>query len=445
MKHSKKLSLSGANSQIFSSFVKVLTFFGVGKLVGALKELVLAWRFGVGPVMDSYVYAFSIALWLPTFWQGLTFIVGVPALKSVEKQDYVSNTFRNQFFGMAILFGSCASFLIAIIALFTIMVGLSGTMSVDANNGYMLLTLSPLVLFAVIAAYLSSLLISRGNHINSLIEGVPSLVIIVLLLLMFGSHARNTGIDSWLLALVTVIGFVVQTLCLYLIIKHLKLDLKPVIKLNSPVWTTFRQGISIMVVSQGLMSIIPLIDVFFALRLQEGMLSVYGYCQRLLLLATSLAGIAIARATLPVFSDKTLDVSIIFASAKKWSAIFFVVGVIGMFIASYFREFFVQLLFERGEFDHHDTAIVAKMLGYGLYQLPFFMAGIVCVQYLASQKRYSIILYSSIIALLIKLVAGFVLTNMYGLAGLFLSTMAVYAGTYLFFLYILMFRSHAAI
>ena len=89
----------------------------------------------------------------------------------------------------------------------------------------------------------------------------------------------------------------------------------------------------------------------------------------------------------------------------------------------------VKLLFQRGAFDARATAAVSDAVRYGLWQLPFYFAGIVLVQWYAANERFREILVITGSALVVKTAANFLLAPTLGVNGIMLSTVAMYALT----------------
>ena len=52
-----------SNARILSGFLWVSLFLFLGKIAGAAKEMVVAWRYGVSPIVDAYVFVFNMLAW----------------------------------------------------------------------------------------------------------------------------------------------------------------------------------------------------------------------------------------------------------------------------------------------------------------------------------------------------------------------------------------------
>lgn len=71
-------SIPPAHLSIVKNMMIVAIFVGVGKLFGALKEVVVAYYFGISQVLDAYNIAFTWVTWAPVVWQGVVVFASVP-------------------------------------------------------------------------------------------------------------------------------------------------------------------------------------------------------------------------------------------------------------------------------------------------------------------------------------------------------------------------------
>jgi peptidoglycan biosynthesis protein MviN/MurJ (putative lipid II flippase) len=85
------------------------------------------------------------------------------------------------------------------------------------------------------------------------------------------------------------------------------------------------------------------------------------------------------------------------------------------------------MLFERGAFTAQDTALVTDVFRWGVLQIPFYFTGLVLVQLLASQGRYTIIAVLAASNLAVKVLLNLSLSAWMGVAGIALATGVMYA------------------
>jgi peptidoglycan biosynthesis protein MviN/MurJ (putative lipid II flippase) len=87
----------------------------------------------------------------------------------------------------------------------------------------------------------------------------------------------------------------------------------------------------------------------------------------------------------------------------------------------------IRLLFQRGAFSAADTAGVVQAFRWGVLQLPFYFAGIVVVQLIASANDYRKFLYIGVINFVTKVAANFLLIPVLGIGGALLATSVMHA------------------
>jgi peptidoglycan biosynthesis protein MviN/MurJ (putative lipid II flippase) len=123
--------------------------------------------------------------------------------------------------------------------------------------------------------------------------------------------------------------------------------------------------------------------------------------------------------------------------AYSWAKWVFVAGGIAAVIGWFGSDLVVSLLFERGEFKEQNTAEVAAVLKYSMFQIPFFMFSLTLANLMASKENYRILFFSSVNALTLKIVSAAVLIPLIGMLGLVMSTTIMYLGNSLLFFFVL--------
>jgi peptidoglycan biosynthesis protein MviN/MurJ (putative lipid II flippase) len=171
------------------------------------------------------------------------------------------------------------------------------------------------------------------------------------------------------------------------------------------------------------MSFIGIIDQFFAAHLGTGAIATLSYANRILALILGLGAMAVARATLPVFSQaQAQGGGHLHRVATHWARILFMLGVVAMIVSWWLAPWAVELLFERGAFTARDTQTVTEVFRYGLAQLPFYFAALVLVSLLVSQNKYHVVTVIGALNLVIKIASSAVIVPYFGVNGLMIST-----------------------
>jgi peptidoglycan biosynthesis protein MviN/MurJ (putative lipid II flippase) len=271
-------------------------------------------------------------------------------------------------------------------------------------------------------------MLAAGRHINTLLEGMPALVILIALLAF-----PDGGTEP--LAWGTLVGFALHLASLATSLARRGEIEAPRFTHQSLQWPAFWQGFGIMLVGQGLMSFTGIIDQFFAAPLGTGAIATLSYANRILALMLSLGATAVARATLPVFSQtQAQGGGQLRRVATYWVRLLFVLGVVAMLVGWWLAPWAVKLLLERGAFTARNTEAVTEVLRYGLAQLPFYFASLVLASLLASQRKYRVLAVIGTLNLVIKIAANSLSISYFGISGLVIATSVMTGLSLLFFI-----------
>lgn len=418
---------SGANSRIARGVGVVAVFTVIGRLAGALKEMAVAYRFGVSEVVDAYTLAFTMATLAPVIWAVVLVSVYIPLSRRLAEHE--RDAFVGQLMGLTVLLGGTAALIVGV--LLPLLVPYIWTdLSLNSQRyvQQLFIGFAPIVLGMFVAALLAAKLLALEHHSNTLMEALPSLCIAAVVLLFPHQESISPFIYGGIL------GVIAQVLGLHLILKSGGHTSKLAFGFNAAGWQRFRNAIGLMVLGQFILSFGIPIDFYFASQFGEGAVSSYGYAYRILVLFLTLGATVIGRAILPVLSDtqaRTEKNRIAF----KWMMLLFYGGCFAALVGWFFMPVMVQLLFERGAFTADNTREVTHIIRFGLLQLPAYFAGIVIVQLLLSQEKFFVIFLSSITGITIKLVAGYFGAKMFGLPGIMGSWFFVYGVNLVFLAY----------
>ncbi|RXZ43458.1 murein biosynthesis integral membrane protein MurJ [Crenobacter cavernae] len=407
--------------RIVHGMVWVASFLLLSKLVGALKEMAIAWRYGISSTVDAYLFVFNLVSWPVSVWMSVLSVVLIPIVARIRHESPSDlPQFRAQLLGVALLVGLV---LLAFSSWGLPALLSSGWLGLPDNTVRLALAMTPILVWltglGVLVSLYSTWTMSAGRHANTLLEGMPALAILLGVLLTGGIEPLLWG---------TVTGTLVQLACLVGPFAGRKEMERPDFRLSSPWWSPFRQGFSVMMVGQLLMSLTGIIDQFFAAHLGEGAISTLGYANRILSLLLGLGATAISRATLPIFSQAHARGDMqVRAIALRWAKGMFGLGICGLLIGWLLAPAIVALLFQRGVFTEADTQRVSEIFRISLFILPFYFSGLVLVSFLASHGKQKQIAMVATVNLLVKIAACFALVPYLGLAGLIVATAVMQA------------------
>lgn len=427
-----RLSALGSDHRQLARGLLVVGFFVlVGKFAGASKEIAVAWRYGVSETVDAYLFVFNLLQWPIGIIAGVIGAVLVP-LAARLRQDSPQDTprFRSELLGGTLLVSLGLGVGASLFLPWFVQqpwVGLNETQGARASE--MAVWLAWVLPLAMVARLLAAWTMAANRHLNTLLEGAPALAILVAVLLMGGTAPLIWG---------TLAGFLVQVVLLFLPLAFRGEAEAPAFVFRSRHWRSFFAGFGLMLVGQGLMSLVDIIDQFFAARLGTGALSTLGYSTRILSLILGLGTIAIGRAALPVLSRSHAEgVAGIERTAIQWAGLLFGIGILIMATGFWLAPTIVEVLFERGRFTNEDTERVMGLLRYAVVQVPFYFGSIILSYALLSQQRYREIMMLAAVSVAVKLALASLMVPLLGLAGLLLATAGVYFVTGVLMIWIL--------
>lgn len=401
----------------------------VGKLVGAAKEMAIAWRYGVSDIVDAYVYLFNLVNWPVSVCFSVLTVILLPLVakaKNDEPQDL--SLFNRELFGLMLLSG-CGFGLAMWLGLPLLFdagwAGLSGRALVAART--MLAPLCVMVPFGMLISYFSAWMMARGFHRNTLMEALPALLILIALLAP-GHLFKEPLVWG------SVLGFAVQAVALALALRNSGELLVPAFSFRSSAWNGFWRSLGIMALGQVFISSTTVIDQFFAAQVGQGAISSLNYANRVVTIILSLGGLAISRATLPIFSEVAAkgDVDAVRKLAFHWSKIMAGLGLLGSVLIWFLAPWIVATLFQHGAFTAYNTAKVAEVLRFYVVHVPIYFYALVMAAALSSRKQYFPLAITGVIALVIKPLSTVVLIHFMGVNGVALSTAFLYIATSLY-------------
>lgn len=400
----------------------VALFSVVASTARVAQDAAIAWRYGATPVVDAYHLLLSLVNWPAAVALAMLTLL-VPATEAAlhRKAGGEAALWRSEMFGWAMLVSALALPL-AWWALHLLTA--SGLVGLQAHAAALAVSGVPLIVMAVplglMGAVLSAWLIASGRHVLTLLEALPPLV---MMMLVFAS-------SGLVLFWGTATGIAVQLLTMAYVL-HITQGLpKPRLTLDCGEWTALRRSALTLLAGQMLFALTPLVDPFFAARLGEGQIATLSYANRLVLGLLSLVGLGLQRAGLPLLVHVMATTP---EQARRivlrWSAAAALAGLLIGLVIAVSADPLVALIFERGQFTAQSREQVAKLLRYGMLQVPLFLVGLVIVTALASERAIGFLALVTGVGLLTKVACSALLVPVLGVPGLLLATALMYAAT----------------
>lgn len=408
---------------IGKGMLSVAIFMFVARLIGAFKEIIVAWRYGANSEIDAYLYVWNLINLPISIWYSLISVVLIPLYAKLKLNDNKElSHFRSEFYGFTILVSVAVAVGFALI--------FRSEESLSDFGGLPLKTariasqmVIPLALLAPLGFFISLFsteTMARKHHANTLLEGFPPLVL-GLFLIIYDQQSFYPLIWG------SIVGFGFQMLFLGIYLHRLDGLPLPCLTFKSSSWFFFRKAFGIMLLGQVIMAVTGVIDQLYAAGLSEGTIAELGYANRLLGLILSLGATTFSRAALPV-----LSVPIIKDKIRRrhlvghWAAFLFLIGVLAFALLCPLAPIIVRMLYERGAFTARNTVQVVSIFRWGLLQIPFYFAGLVYVAQVAATNNYVYLTIVAVISLVVKIAGNSIAIPYLGVAGLMLSTSVMY-------------------
>jgi putative peptidoglycan lipid II flippase len=291
------------------------------------------------------------------------------------------------------------------------------------------LLLAPLALFAAVTPMLVSVLnASRRFWITSL---APAAVPVFVVLGLAVSVAVGAGSDSrgiWIISISTLLGTILQlALLLGAFARSEKIPL-PRWRGFSPEMKRSFHAYAPVLVGSLLITASGFVDQVMAASLAPGSLAALSYGGKMTSLLSSAGAIAIGTAAFPEFSRLLVENRNAAAMACLWQLIRFValIGIPAAALIFLLSRPLTAILFQRGAFSASDTVAVAGIQAMYALQLPWYVAGMVVVRFLAALGASKTILAIAAANLALKVLLNVILMRYIGIRGLALSTSIVY-------------------
>ncbi len=423
----------GAKNQgIFKAATWIAVIILFSKIIGFLRDVVIANYYGTGIVSDAYFYAYQIPALLVVILGGVggPFHSATVAIFSKLIPDYTSrpsdyvkklfNTFETvTFIIFALLALVCFIFPDKIIGIIVS----SGSEELIKIASLHLKIMSPLVLIGAMMGIYYGILVTYKHYLLPNIS--PSFVSVGIILTLLIFKNDTSGIH---LALGTLIGgilqFIVQTPAVrklgygfvFTLSKYKDANFKEITELLLPAFLSSTIG------QFGLY-----VDMFFSSGLQEGAWTSLGYANRIFQFPTGLLLTAILVPLFPLFSR--------LVGEKKYeeTAEYFTKGVGSLFFISCFFVALISIIrfdaiavaLERGAFTHESTIQVANILFVITFSLLPYVFRDSATRLLYAFNDSKIPFITALLAIFLKIFFNSILVKEYGIYGISMSTVII--------------------
>ena len=346
----------------------------ISRLLGYVRDILIAVFLGAGPLADAFFVAFRIPnTFRRLFSEGTFNAAFVPSYSSVLGNKKESQKFANNIFTLLIV---GLFFLVLVIEImmpifvFLIAPGFES----DYQKMELAITLTritfPFLMFISLASFFSAILNSHNKF--AVASAVPIILNILLIGVLIFGKILNDQLVYYLSYAVTISGFL-QLIFLYFFTKKYfspKLNLS--FKIDNKVKLFFKKLLP-SIFSSGVTQINILVGTIIA-SFQASAVSYLYYADRIYQINLAIAGIAIGTVILPqlskhVQSDKKDKINLIQNKALELSLFLSIPATLALLIAS---QEIISSLFGYGSFNELSVINSAKALFYFAIGLPAF-------------------------------------------------------------------------
>ena len=346
----------------------------ISRLLGYLRDVLIAVFLGAGPLADAFFVAFRIPnTFRRLFSEGTFNAAFVPSYSSLNDNKKKSQKFANNIFTLLVI---GLFFLVLIIEImmplfvFLIAPGFEG----DYQKMELAITLTritfPFLIFISLASFFSAILNSHNKF--AVASATPIILNILLIGVLLFGKILNDELVYYLSYAVTISG-ILQLIFLYFFVKkYLSLKISLSFKIDNKVKLFFKKLLP-SIFSSGVTQINILVGTIIA-SFQASAVSYLYYADRIYQINLAIAGIAIGTVILPQLSkhvqnNKKDKINLIQNKALELSLFLSIPAALALLIAS---EEIISSLFGYGSFSELSVMNSAKALFYFAIGLPAF-------------------------------------------------------------------------
>lgn len=415
------------NRRILSAVMAVGFASLMVKGVSFFKEIVVAFYFGRDRSLDIFLIAFA----LPTF--GISVLGG--AIQSSFTPTYLDMLHKEGREASRTLLGSVSLVYVGILFLAAILMALGAPWLLHAlasgfsaaeltQTRHIFYMLVPILVCSSVAQLYTSLLAAEHKFTLPALASVTTPVCTMAALLI---AYRSLGIYSLVLA--TTVGAFLEVL------------VSASLMVRTRVVPTFAWGGFTPELKQVFAQFFPLIagtvlmagtmitDQAMAAMLPAGAVSALNYGNKLPAVANTLISGAVGTAVLPYFSRMIAggDWNGLLATYNSFVRFTFIATLPIAVLLIALSYFIIRTVFQHGAFSTSDTQVVTYVQMCLLLEIPFYTVGMLAVRMIAALKKTVVLVWGALISLALNVILNYLFMQIWGVAGIALSTSVVYA------------------
>ncbi|MDZ8184592.1 MAG: lipid II flippase MurJ [Nostoc sp. ChiSLP02] len=431
----KKLTSGSVNRKILSAAITVAFGTGLVKVMAALKEIVIAWKFGTGDELDAFLIALLVPEFIINVVAGSFNAALIPTYIRVREQQGIKAAQR--------LFSGATVWSLGLLGITTIFIVASAPQYLpQLASGFsaekisltfkLLCVISPIVMLTGVVTIWSAVLNAGERFALTALSPIITPIITIVLLLFgakfWGVFALGVGLVGGAFLEITLLGIALRRQKVSLLPRWYGFDdnLRQVASQYAP-----------MIAGGFLMCSTGIVDQAMAATLLPGSVAALNYGNRLTAFPITLMTQALSTAVIPYFSKMVAHEDWVGVSQtlKRYMKSIFAAALPIALLLIIFSEPIVKILFQRGLFTANDTQLVANIQAFNALQIPLRGPGILVVRFISATRSNQILMWGSGFNLTINIVLDYLFIQWLGVAGIALSTSCVYIFSFFFLLF----------
>ena len=433
----KGLADGSVNHRIFSAAVIVALGTIAVKLVAMPKEIMVAYRFGAGDVLDAFLVAFLIPSFAINVVADSFNGAFIPVFVRVREQEGAKAA--NRLLSSVLLVTFVVLVAVAVVlayvgppALSLITAEFSPLKKALTLELYNLLL--PVTVIHGMVVLCAAVLNASGRFgLAALTPAATPLAII--LFLIAGASRWGIHVVAW----GTLAGTLTELALLCVALKRKGFELTPAWHgFDAPLRAVMGQYFPMVAAGFATCSTL-IVDQGMAAWLEPGSVAALNFGSKVPTLLTSVGAIALGTAVLPQFSKLVAsgDFAGIRHTLRSYLLLILVVTIPVTLVCILASEPIVSLLFERGAFSATDRLLVAEVQRFYFLTFPSYIVCILGVRLLSALAKNYWLAIGSVLNFTVNVVGNYVLMRIFGVAGIALSTAIVLTVSAIFIFWVL--------
>jgi putative peptidoglycan lipid II flippase len=413
--------------------ISILTL--VCQLVALVKELWVAARFGTSDSLDAFIMAMVIPTFVINVISGSFHSAFIPEYIYIREKGSLKeaqNLFSNVTAYSLILLLMISIIVIFLSHLFLPILASGFHTEKLALTQTFLYWLIPVIIIQGIIVLWSAVLNACNRFILTAIVPVFLPLSIIIILVTIGSQW-----SVFSLVIGTLLGLIIQVPIIGWGLKQQNIKILPRWGMNNTHIRRLMNQYTHLIVGAFMMCCTNLVDQSMAAMLDPGSVAALNYGSRIVNVGLGLIATSLATTSFPYFSKQVAqkDWTTLWQISKLYLRWIFIMGIPVSVFIFIFSPQIIQLLYERGAFLRKDTYLVANIQSLFVWQIPFYIGGMLLAKIISSFQANHILMWVSGLNLLLKVTMNYLFIQWMGVSGIALSTSLMYLGSFLFVYY----------